>query len=138
MSMTQIESITKIANDLVAHCKAPNDNMITHDAKIWDKHFAESWTSIEGDGKEYVGRDAVMAKYVEWEAGVICHSCEATGPFVGPNGFSVIFEMDMEPKDGSWPRMTMQEVADYTVENGKIVKEEFRYPANACDGGGCE
>lgn len=134
MTTTNIESITAIANDLVAHCKAPNDNMIDHDAKIWDKHFAEGWTSIEGDGREYVGREAVMAKYVEWEAGVICHSCEVTGPFIGKSGFSVIFDLDMEPKDGSWPRMKMQEVAEYTVENGKIVKEEFKYPANACEG----
>ncbi len=134
MTTTNIESITAIANDLVTHCKAPNDNMIDHDAKIWDKHFAEGWTSIEGDGREYVGREAVMAKYVEWEAGVICHSCEVTGPFIGKNGFSVIFDLDMEPKDGSWPRMKMQEIAEYTVENGKIVKEEFKYPANACEG----
>ena len=134
MSMTEIESITKIANDLVAHCKLPSDNMLDHDAKIWDKHFAQGWTSIEGDGKVYTGRDAVVAKYKEWMDGVTCHSCEVTGPFVGTSGFSVIFDLDMESKDGTWPRTTMQEVADYTVENGKIVKEEFRYQADACDG----
>ena len=134
MSATETTSITKIANDLVAHCKLPSDNMLDHDAKIWDKHFAQGWTSIEGDGKVYTGRDAVVAKYKEWMDGVTCHSCEVTGPFVGTSGFSVIFDLDMESKDGTWPRTTMQEVADYTVENGKIVKEEFRYQADACDG----
>ena len=136
---TTTNTVAQIANDLVAHCKAPCEDMLEHDAKIWDKHFAESWTSIEGDGKEYVGRDAVMAKYKEWQDGVTCHSCEVTGPFVGKNGFSVIFDLDMESKDGTWPRTTMKEVANYTVENGKIVREEFCYEAQACDGEcGCE
>ncbi len=120
-------TIAQIANDLVAHCKIESEDMCAHDTQIWDKHFAESWTSIEGDGKTFVGRDAVIAKYKEWQAGVICHSCEVTGPFVGQSGFSVIFDLDMESKDGSFPRMIMKEVANYTVENGKITKEEFCY-----------
>lgn len=131
---TTKDTIIEIANDLVAHCKSPCDDMLVHDAKIWDKHFAEGWTSIEGDGKVYSGRDEVIGKYKIWQEAVTCHSCEVTGPFVGPNGFSVIFDLDMEAKDGSWPRSTMQEIADYTVENGKIVKEEFRYPPQSCDG----
>ncbi len=133
MSTTQIESVTQIANELVAHCKSPCEDMLEHDAKLWDKHFVEGWTSIEGDGRVYTGREEVGAKYKKWESEVTCHSCEVTGPFVGPSGFSVIFDLDMEPKDGSWPRMKMQEIAEYTVENGKIVKEEFRYPAGACE-----
>ena len=139
MDTTTKDMIAEIANDLVAHCKSPCENMLEHDVKIWDKHFAADWISIEGDSKVYTGRDEVMAKYKEWQEGVTCHSCEVTGPFVGTNGFSVIFELDMESKDGSWPRTKMQEVANYTVENGKIVKEEFRYQANSCDGEcGCD
>ncbi|PCJ50151.1 MAG: hypothetical protein COA74_02675 [Gammaproteobacteria bacterium] len=129
---TTAATITEIASDLVAHCKIESEDMCAHDAKIWDKHFAESWTSIEGDGKTFVGRDAVIAKYKEWEAGVICHSCEVTGPFVGQSGFSVIFDLDMEFKDGSFPRSKMKEVANYTVEGGKIVKEEFCYQCPDC------
>ncbi len=127
---TSMETITQIANDLVEHCKeqVPAEEFVSHDTKIWDKHFAESWTSIEGDGKTYVGRDAVIAKYKEWAAGITLHECKVTGPFVGPTGFSVIFDLDMESKDGSFPRTTAREIANYTVENGKITQEEFRFP----------
>jgi len=139
MTTTANSTIIEIANDLVAHCKIEAGDFVEHDAKIWDKHFAEGWTSIEGDGKIYTGRDEVAAKYKEWQAGVIVHGCEVSGPFVGSDGFSVIFDLDMESKDGSWPRTKMQEVANYTVENGKIVNEEFRYPPMSCDGEcGCE
>lgn len=134
---TPLETITQIANDLVTHCKADvsAEEFLEHDKKIWDKHYVDNWTSIEGDGKVYVGRDAVIAKYKEWASGVTMHSCEVTGPFVGPNGFCVIFDLDMESKNGSFPRMTMREIADYTVENGKITREEFRFPPMPA--GGC-
>lgn len=131
---TQKSTVLQIANDLVAHCKSgkPGVDFVDYDTKIWDKHFADGWTSIEGDGKVYTGRKEVSAKYKEWQAGVVMHSCEVTGPFVGKEGFSVIFDMDMESTDGSFPRMNMQEIANYTVKNGKIVQEEFRYPPMTC------
>jgi uncharacterized protein CbrC (UPF0167 family) len=129
---TATDTITQIAKDVLEHCKTPAEDIISHDSKIWDKHFADNWTSIEGDGKTYTGRDEVIAKYKEWQSGVTMHGCEVSGPFVGPNGFSIIFDIDMEPKDGSWPRMNMREVANYTVENGKIIQEEFRFPPMDC------
>lgn len=125
-----LEQVTKIANDLVEHCNTePADgDPIAHDAKLWDKHFAESWDSVESDGKTFTGRDAVIGKYHWWMDTFECHSAKAVGPYVGPDGFSVIFEMDIEAKDGSMPRMQMQEVANYTVENGKVTREHFRGP----------
>jgi len=138
-TMTQNETVVKIAKDLVTHCKSePTGDFVEHDGKLWDKHYKAGWTSIEGDGKVYNGRDEVSAKYREWEKGVTCHSCEVEGPFIGKDGFSVIFEIDMEPKDGSFPRMKMKEVANYTIEGDKIVKEEFCYmPMGDCCGGEC-
>jgi len=127
---TQDPAIIKIATDLVEHCKAGDDSMdyTAHDTKLWDKHYADGWTSIEGDGTVSTGRDEVGAKYKKWQESTTVHGVEIEGPFIGPRGFSVIFEIDMEPKDGSFPRMKAKEIADYTVENGKIVKEEFRFP----------
>jgi len=129
---TTTATITEIANDLVAHCSTPPADNIAYDNAIWDKHFAEGWISIEGNGKTYRGREEVTAKYKEWEEGVTCHSCKVEGPFVGQSGFSVIFDLDMECKNGSFPRMTMKEVANYTVEGGKITKEEFCYQCPDC------
>ncbi|MBO6512413.1 MAG: nuclear transport factor 2 family protein [Phycisphaerales bacterium] len=124
---TTASTIAQIANDLVAHCQTPTDDFVEHDAKIWDKHYADNWISIEGDGKTFQGRDEVIAKYREWEKGVTMHGCEVIGPFLGQTGFSVIFDMDIECNNGTFPRMRMKEIANYTVENDKIVKEEFCY-----------
>ncbi|MEO1008893.1 MAG: SnoaL-like domain-containing protein [Planctomycetota bacterium] len=130
---TPIETITKIGKDLVDHCNASlpdGADPIAHDGKLWDAHFASSWTSVEGDGSEFVGREAIEGKYRWWMDNFECHEAKATGPFVGPGGFSVIFDMDVEPKDGSRPRGWMKEIANYTVEDGKIVREVFCYDAN--------
>jgi len=124
-----LEAITQIANDLVAHCNAlpAGGDFISHDQTLWDKHYAESWDSVEGDGKVFTGRDAVIGKYKWWMEAFTCHSTKTTGPFVGPTGFSVIFDMDVEANDGSMPRTQMKEIANYTVENGKVTREEFRF-----------
>lgn len=126
---TATNSITQIANDLVAHCKAGDESMdyVEYDSKIWDKHFADSWTSIEGDGKVCNTREELIAKYKQWQQDVTCHSCAVEGPFIGQSSFSVIFDLDMESNVGAFPRMQMKEIATYTVENDKIVKEEFCY-----------
>ena len=139
-TMTQDPTIVSIANDVFAHCKAGDESVdyVEYDGKIWDKHFAEGWTSIEGDGRVYNGRDEVSAKYREWQQGVTVHDCQVEGPFIGRNGFSIIFDLDMESTKGEFPRMRMKEVANYTVENGKVVKEEFCYmPMPDCCGGDC-
>ena len=134
---TQDPVITQIAKDLVEHCKDCDESMdyAEYDAKLWDKHYADGWISIEGDGTLFKGRDEVSAKYKKWQDSTKVYGVEIEGPFVGQSGFSVIFEIDMEPKDGSFPRTKAKEVADYTVENGKIVKEEFRF--SPMDGADC-
>jgi len=119
----------KIGADLVAHCNtrpAPGEE-ITHDTKIWDMHYDPNWTSLEGDGHSTTGRAAHLEKYKWWMGQHTVHGFKATGPFAGATGFSVLFEMDLEAKDGSMPRTKMQEVGVYTVENGKIIREEFMY-----------
>ncbi len=97
----------------------------TSDAPLWDKHWHPDFVSIEGDGQEFRGRAAVVEKHKHWAESVTMHSCKAHGPYVTPNGFCVRYELDCESKDGSWPRMQMDEVAVYTVEGGKVVREEF-------------
>tara|TARA_R110000868_G_scaffold119469_2_gene316904 strand:+ start:224632 stop:225048 length:417 start_codon:yes stop_codon:yes gene_type:complete len=129
---TATATITEIANDLVTHCKSGDEgvDMVEYDTKIWDKHFANNFNSIEGDGREYNTREELVAKYKKWQEEVTCHDCKVEGPFVGQNSFSVIFDLDMESKVNAFPRMRMKEIATYTVENGKIVKEEFCYESS--------
>lgn len=113
----------ELGKALVAHVSA----MTAPDTELWKQHFHPKFVSIEGTGESWAGRKAVEAKCQAWMAANTVHSCKVTGPFVGATGFSVVYDMDVEPKDGSRPRGNFQEVGVYTVKNGKIVQEEFMY-----------
>ena len=43
----------------------------------------------------------------------------------------MLFKMEVTPKQ-TGKRMTVEEVGLYSVENGKIVKEEFFYKTEGC------
>lgn len=92
---------------------------------FWDKKVI---VSIEGQGVSlaWIGLKAVRAKNEGWLADNTIHGASAEGPFVGATGFAVRFRMDVETKSTGQRRM-MDEVGVYTVEDGKIVCEEFMY-----------
>lgn len=127
---SSITTVAQIAKDLVAHCKTGTKD----DTPLWDKHFTPDFVSVEGDGTVYSGREEILAKHKQWNDDSIMHDVAVTGPFVGPSGFSVIFDMDVESKSGRFPRMNMREIADYSVEHGKVVREEFRFDPAMCGG----
>lgn len=113
--------LVKIGKEVVDHVNSG----AASDAPLWDRHWHPDFVSIEGDGREWAGRAAVMEKHKEWGDTVIMHSCTAHGPYITPNGFCVRYEIDAESKDGSWPRMKMDEIGVYTVKDNKVVREEF-------------
>lgn len=100
------------------------------DHEIWGKLFAKDSTSIEGHGVNLMfrGRQAVEAKAKDWTAKNIVHGAKAEGPFVGSTGFAVRFTVDTEDRQ-SGARMTMNEIGVYTVQNGRVIQEEFMYGA---------
>ncbi len=78
---------------------------------------------------EMKGIGAIRGKH-EWRgANHEIHSASAEGPFVNGDRFAAIFQYDVTAKDGPMKgnRFTMREVALYTVEDGKVVREEFLY-----------
>lgn len=95
---------------------------------FWDK---KTIASIEGLGVNlaWIGLKAVRAKNEGWMADNVIHGASAEGPFVGSTGFAVRFRMDVETKS-TGQRRIMDEVGVYTVEDGKIVCEEFMYSTN--------
>lgn len=114
----------EIGRDLVAHVNAGKN-----DAELWAKHFnLKAIESIEGMGvnMKWTGGKAVEAKNAEWVAAHTIHGARAEGPFVGSTGFAVRFTIDVEVK-ATGERRTMSEVGVYTVQNGKVVREEFMY-----------
>jgi hypothetical protein len=81
--------------------------------------------SIESDGTVFEGRKGVAEKDAWWHANFTVHSALAEGPFAGATGFAVVFEMEISPAANPGERTKVREVGVYTVEKGKIVREEF-------------
>ena len=85
--------------------------------------------ATEGDGfpRTMTGLDAVRGKSEWWYANHEIHGGDVKGPFFhGDDQFAAHFVMDITQKE-SGQRFNMEEVALYTVSDGKIVKEEFFY-----------
>lgn len=75
---------------------------------------------------ETVGKQAVIQKSADWAAAHNIHGGSVDGPFVLGDRFSVLFAFEVSPKT-TGERVTVREVAVYTVANGLITREEFFY-----------
>jgi ketosteroid isomerase-like protein len=100
-----------------------------------DELFAKDAVSIEaadfpGTERATKGLDAIRAKDVAWANNHIVHRAELTGPFPNENRFAVRFLFDVTDKP-SGKRTEMDEIGLFTIENGKITREEFFYPSVA-------
>lgn len=123
--MTALE----IGRRLVELCNAGRD----HDAV--EELYDEKIVSIEGQGSEALparmeGLEAVRGKHAWWEDAHEVHASAATGPYAGHREdlFAVHFDVDVTVRE-SGQRVRMREIALYTVDHGKIVREEFLYLA---------
>ena len=76
--------------------------------------------------RETRGLANVRKKAEWWNANHTIHSATTTGPYASVEKFAVVFTLDVTHKP-SGKRHQMSEVAVYTVQNGKIIHEEFLY-----------
>jgi ketosteroid isomerase-like protein len=72
------------------------------------------------------GREAVFAKGKWWSENHTVHSATTDGPWPHGDRFAVKFAYDVTNKPSN-QRFQMEEIALFTVKNGKIVREEFFY-----------
>ncbi len=101
--------------------------------EAYETYYSEDAVKVEPieweqHANEISGADA-MADHEEWlaESWVSINSIKiAEGPFIGASGFSVIIENDFTVRD-TGERHVFREVGVYTVENDKIIREEFLY-----------
>jgi hypothetical protein len=96
---------------------------------IGDTYWDDDIISFEaGEGPMAVcdGIDAVRAKSEWWSGAHEVHGGSAEGPWVNGDQFTVRFIMDVTNKD-SGARIKMDEIALYTVDDGKIIEERFFY-----------
>lgn len=114
-----------VAQQLVALCKQGKN------LEVVDTLLAEDVVSVEagappGMQRETRGRAAVRAKAEWWLANHEIHSASVTGPWPHDERFIVGFQYEVTNKP-SGKRMKLDEVALYSVANGKVVREEFFY-----------
>lgn len=96
-----------------------------------DTLFSPELVSVEagappGMQRESIGLAATKAKGEWWMSNHEIHSGKVSGPWPHDDRFIVRFEYDVTFKPEK-RRMQLDEVALYTVKNGKIVREEFFY-----------
>jgi len=94
--------------------------------------YAKNAVSVEaatppGVDRTAKGLDAIRSKGKDWQESHLVHSAEVSGPFPNENRFAVRFLFDVTDKP-SGKRTKMDEVGLFTIENGKITREEFFYP----------
>jgi len=76
--------------------------------------------------REISGIKAVGEKGKWWAENHVIHSAEVEGPWPNENQFIVRFKYDVTSKPMN-KRIQMDEIGLYTVENGKVVREQFFY-----------
>ena len=113
---------TDVAAGLVALCKEGKFD------EAMNAYYDESIVSVEpmGPSLETVGIEAVRGKAQWWNENMEVKGAAIEGPFVNADQFTVVYHLDVVQKaDGK--AIHMDEVALYTVESGKIVREVFFY-----------
>ena len=117
-------STIEIARKYVELCKKGQN-----DAAL--ELFSSDAVSIEamdmpGFPKEARGLKAIIEKGKRWNENNEVHSASVDGPWPNGNRFIVRFAFDVTNKQ-TGRRNKMDETGLFTVENGKIVREEFFY-----------
>lgn len=88
--------------------------------------FSESAVSVEAAGPEARGLAAIREKGKAWGEAHEVHAVTVTGPWPNGDRFVVVFALDLTNKPAK-QRIQMTEAGLFTVEAGKIVREEFFY-----------
>jgi ketosteroid isomerase-like protein len=118
----------EIADQLVSLCRAGRN------LEAVDTLLSADVVSVEARGDETMpaqmsGRDVIRGKNQWWVANHKIHSAEVKGPFPNGDRFAVIYNFVVTPLAGAMAgkKVRMEEVALYTVSDGKITREEFFY-----------
>lgn len=116
-------STQEVASKLVAYCRQGQHE------QAMSELYSKDIVSIEPDGtpvKEIRGIEGVIQKSKQFgEMVETMHGMEVSDPCVADNFFSCSMKMDVTYKGA--PRMVMEEICLYKVDDGKIIQEEFFY-----------
>lgn len=114
-----------VAEELVAFCRAGRNMDAINTLYSPDIVSVESMGNEEMP-REMKGIDAIRQKNKWWSDNNVVHSATVDGPFVGEDKFAVYYNYDVTFKP-TGNRTPMEEMALYTVKDGKVVREQFFY-----------
>lgn len=117
----------EVASRYVSLCREGRNDEALQDL------FADDAVSVEavampGMSQEARGMAAIKAKGEWWTQNHEIHSASVTGPWPHGDRFIVGFRFDVTNKPSA-KRMQLDEAGLFTLRDGKIVREEFFYPA---------
>ena len=116
-------SVRTVATKFVELCRAGKN------FDVMETMYSPDIVSVEGDGNETKGQQPVIQKSKDWVSDKTFHGETVAGPFyngANPDQFAVYFTLDVTPK-ATGKRITLEEVAVYTVKNDQITREQFYY-----------
>ena len=125
-STATLNSTAAVAEELVSFCRAGRNLDAIRTL------YSPDIVSIESMGNEQMPRemkgiDAITQKNQWWADNNTVHSAAIEGPFIGDaNKFAVYYNYDVTAKQ-TGKRNAMEEMALYTVKDGKVVREQFFY-----------
>jgi hypothetical protein len=113
-------TVKEMAYDLVALCCE------LRFSEAVDRHYSPEIVSVEtvGDPRETQGIDAVRAKAAWFDQTFETLSCRTEGPWINEPCFIVKFSITVRNRE-TGEETTMDELALYSVHDGKIVHERF-------------
>lgn len=115
----------EIGKEIVALCRQGKNQ------EAIDRFYSPTVESVEpcampGMDQTQKGIPAIKGKNQWWVDNHQIHGGTVEGPYPHGDRFILFFKYDVTPKQ-TGKRMTIDETGLYTVQNGKIVKEEFFY-----------
>jgi hypothetical protein len=110
----------EIAAEFAALCKAGKFE------EAGERFWSPEVVSIESSGDAAISRGlkAVRAKGEWWYANFEVHDVKTVGPYVNGDAFVLHFTIDCTMK-ASGQRSVSDEMALYTVRDGKVAEERF-------------
>jgi hypothetical protein len=118
---------TEIGKKYVALCREAKFDTCLQELYSKDAVSVEAWAP-PGVDRIASGLPAIQAKGEAWGRDHEIHRMELSDAFPLEHRFAVRFVFDVTNKPSN-RRMSMEEIGVFTVENGKIVREEFFYSA---------
>jgi hypothetical protein len=125
MTTATATNTATIAEELVSLCREGRNGDAINTLYSPDIVSIESMGN-ESMPREQKGIDAIRGKNQWWAENNEVHSATVDGPFLGDDKFAVYYNYDVTFKP-TGKRNNMEEMALYTVKDGKVVREQFFY-----------